>query len=95
MDELIKLSPKSARIVKDGMEIEIAIEEIKKGDIVIVRPGERIPVDGRIVEGSSFVNQATITGESMPVEKKIGNEVYSATINEAGLFEDKGNPCWK
>ena len=89
LDELIKLSPKSARIVKDGMEIEIAIEEIKKGDIVIVRPGERIPVDGRIVEGSSFVNQATITGESMPVEKKIGNEVYSATINEAGLLKIK------
>ena len=54
LDELIKLSPKSARIVKDGREIEIAIEEIKKSDIVIVRPGERIPVDGKIIEGSSF-----------------------------------------
>ncbi|MEK6678931.1 MAG: HAD-IC family P-type ATPase [Nitrospirota bacterium] len=89
LDELIKLTPKSARIVKDGREIEIAIEEIKKGDMVIVRPGERIPVDGKIIEGSSFVNQAAITGESMPAEKKIGDDVYTATINDAGLLKIK------
>ncbi len=89
LDELIKLKPKSAKIIKNGKELEVEIDSIVKGDVVIVRPGERIPVDGKIIEGSSFINQSAITGESMPVEKRIGDEVYTATINDAGLLKIK------
>ncbi len=87
--ELIKLAPKTARIKLDGREIEVGIEEIKAGDIVVVRPGEKIPVDGVVVEGLSSVNQAPITGESIPVEKSRGDEVFAATLNESGYLEIK------
>lgn len=85
--ELIKLAPKTAKIKRDKKEIEVDISELKQGDIVVVRPGEKIPVDGVVTLGSSSVNQATITGESMPVEKKTGDEVFAATLNEAGYLE--------
>ncbi len=85
--ELIKLAPKTARIKVDGREIEIDASELRSGDIVAARPGEKIPVDGIVIKGSSSVNQASITGESMPIEKGIGDEVFAATLNENGYLE--------
>src|SRR3990167_3765872 len=87
--ELIKLAPETARIKLDGREIEVSVKELKSGDIVIVRPGEKIPVDGLVITGSSPVNQASITGESMPVEKHTGNDVFAATMNGGGYLEIK------
>jgi Zn2+/Cd2+-exporting ATPase len=81
---LIQLSPKTAWVVRDGKEIQVPIEEVQINEVVIVRPGERIPVDGRIVSGCGSVNQATLTGESIPVEKVEGDKVFCGTINEAG-----------
>ncbi|HLA48087.1 MAG TPA: cation transporter, partial [Nitrospinota bacterium] len=89
--ELIKLTPKTARIklvVSEAnlseREIEVETKELKAGDIVVVRPGEKIPVDGVILTGSSSVDQSPITGESIPVEKGIGNDVFAATLNRSG-----------
>ncbi|HBA26263.1 MAG TPA: hypothetical protein DCY98_02530, partial [Nitrospinae bacterium] len=87
--ELIKLAPKTARIKLNGREIEVETKELKAGDIVIVRPGEKIPVDGVILTGSSSVDQSPITGESIPVEKGIGNDVFAATLNRSGYLEIK------
>lgn len=87
--ELIKLAPETARIKLDGREMEVRVEELKAGDIVIVRPGEKIPVDGVVVKGLSSVNQAPITGESIPVEKGLGDEVFAGTLNESGYLEIK------
>ena len=87
--ELIKLSPKTARIKLNGREIEVETKELKAGDIVVVRPGEKIPVDGVILTGSSSVDQSPITGESIPVEKGIGNDVFAATLNRSGYLEIK------
>ncbi|MDP4181430.1 MAG: heavy metal translocating P-type ATPase [Bacillota bacterium] len=84
--KLMGLQPKTARVVRNGQEVDIPVEEVEKGDIVIVRPGEKIPVDGRIIEGSSAVDEAMLTGESLPVEKKPGDEVIGATINKFGNF---------
>lgn len=84
--KLMGLAPKTARVVRDGQEVELAIEQVLTGDIVVVRPGDKIPVDGTIVEGSSAVDEAMITGESMPVEKKIGDNVVGASINKNGSF---------
>lgn len=84
--ELIDLAPKMARVIKGDEEKEIPVEEIKKGDIVIVKPGEKIPVEGVIISGGGFVNQAPITGESTPVEKGPGDTVYAATINQLGVL---------
>ena len=86
LNKLIGLAPKTAVIVKDGREVEIAAAEIKVGDIVVIKPGESIPVDGIIVEGASGVDQAAITGESIPVEKGVGDQVVSASINGSGYF---------
>ncbi|MBI3814937.1 MAG: cation-translocating P-type ATPase [Nitrospinae bacterium] len=85
--ELIKLAPKTARIKVDGREIEVDVTELKSGDIVAARPGEKISVDGIVIKGLSSVNQASITGESMPIEKGIGDEVFAATLNENGYLE--------
>ena len=85
--ELIKLSPKTARVLKGPAEVEVGIEELQPGDMVIVRPGEKIPVDGIVVSGHSVVDQAPITGESMPVEKSVGDHVFAATLNQAGMMK--------
>lgn len=84
---LLELSPPVARVIRKGQEVEISTEEVKVGDIVVVRPGDKIPVDGVIIEGESSVNEAMVTGESMPVHKAPGSEVIGATINEAGFFK--------
>ncbi|MFH1779113.1 MAG: heavy metal translocating P-type ATPase [Candidatus Omnitrophota bacterium] len=85
--KLIGLKPKTARVIRDGDEIDVPIEEVKKGDLILVRPGEKIPVDGIIKEGSSFVDESMLTGESMPVEKNVGDEIIGATINKSGAFK--------
>lgn len=84
--KLIGLAPKTALVVCDGEEVEVPVENIAVGDIISVKPGASIPVDGVIIEGSTSVDESAITGESIPVEKKIGDSVISATINKAGAF---------
>jgi len=84
--KLIGLQPKEATIVKDNEEIKIPISEVKVGDIILVKPGEKIPVDGIVIDGYSGVDEKAITGESIPVEKKKGDEVISATINKTGVL---------
>jgi Cu+-exporting ATPase len=84
--KLIGLQGKTARVVHNGVEMDIEMEEVVPGDVVIVRPGEKIPVDGRILEGSSAIDESMLTGESLPVEKKTGDEVFGATINKTGAF---------
>lgn len=85
--KLMGLQPKTARVIKDGVEIDIPIEEVNIGDIIVVRPGERIPVDGIIVEGHSSIDESMITGESIPVDKREGDKVIGATINKFGSFK--------
>ncbi len=85
--KLIGLSPRSALVIRDGKEQEIHIEEVQVGDIVVMRPGERVPVDGIIRQGYSSVDESMVTGESIPVEKKVGDEVIGATINKTGSFQ--------
>jgi len=87
--KLIKLQAKTARVIRDGKEVQIPIEHVKKDDIVIVRPGERIPVDGMVVGGYSSVDESMITGESMPIGKKKGDEVIGATMNKNGMLKIK------
>ncbi|MEM4722113.1 MAG: heavy metal translocating P-type ATPase [Candidatus Methanomethylicaceae archaeon] len=84
---LMELMPKEALVRRNGSEIVLPTEEINIGDVVIVRPGEKIPMDGRVIAGASFVDQSPITGESIPIEKKIGDEVFAATINQRGFLE--------
>ncbi len=83
---LAKLQPVTARVARDGGEVELPVEEVVRGDVILVRPGERIPVDGEIVSGSSAVDEAMLTGESLPVEKKVGDGVIGGTINRTGAF---------
>jgi Cu+-exporting ATPase len=85
--KLIGLSPKTALIVRNGEEKEVLIEDVQVGDLIVVRPGERVPVDGVVREGLSSVDESMITGESIPVEKKAGDEVIGATINKTGSFK--------
>ncbi len=85
--KLIGLQPKEAIIIKDGQEIKIPISEVKVNDIVLVKPGEKIPVDGIVIDGYSGVDEKAITGESIPVEKKAGDEVIGATINKTGVLK--------
>ncbi len=93
--KLMKLQAKTARVIRGKEEIEIPIEEVTINDIVIVRPGEKIPVDGVIVDGYSSVDESMITGESMPVEKKKGDKVIGATINKTGTFKFKATHVGK
>ncbi|CCQ98058.1 copper transporter ATPase [[Clostridium] ultunense Esp] len=85
--KLMGLQPKTARVIKDGIEKDIPIEKVNIGDIIVVRPGERIPVDGIIIEGHSSIDESMITGESIPVDKVIGDQVIGATINKFGSFK--------
>jgi Cu+-exporting ATPase len=85
--KLMGLQAKTARVIRDGVEEDIPIEEVEIGDVVIVRPGEKVPVDGIIIEGNSSIDEAMLTGESLPVEKKTGDSVIGATINKYGTFK--------
>ena len=87
--KLMGLQPKTARIIENGEEKEIKIEDLKVGNILIVRPGEKIPVDGEIIEGYSSVDESMLTGESIPIEKNIGDKVVGASINKTGTFKFK------
>ncbi|HEX6311332.1 MAG TPA: heavy metal translocating P-type ATPase, partial [Acidimicrobiia bacterium] len=84
--KLIGLRPRTARIVRDGAEVEIPVDDVRPGDEVVVRPGEKVPVDGVVVEGHSTLDESMLTGESVPVEKAPGDEVIGATVNKAGSF---------
>ena len=86
LKSLMKLAPQNATVIRGESEVTVSIEEVKKGDIFVVRPGENIPVDGVILEGSSAVNEAALTGESIPVDKTVGDSVSAATINQSGFI---------
>ena len=89
LKSLISLAPKTAVVERDGKEVTVSIDEVQKGNIFVVRPGENIPVDGQVIEGNSAVNEAAITGESIPVDKAEGDMVRSATINQSGFLRCK------
>lgn len=84
---LMKLAPKTAAVIRDGAEVQVPIEQVNKGDLFVVRPGENIPVDGVVLEGSSAVNEAALTGESIPVDKAQGDAVSAATLNQSGFLK--------
>jgi Cu+-exporting ATPase len=86
IEKLIGLAPQTARVIRDGVEVEIAVDDVVVGDVVVVRPGAKVPVDGVILEGASALDESMITGESMPVDKRPGDEVIGATINTTGAF---------
>ncbi len=89
LEKLIKMSPTTARVRRNGTETEVPIDDVKVGDVVLIKPGDKIPVDGQVISGYSTVNQATITGESIPVEKKAGDHTFAGTLNENGALEIK------
>ena len=91
LDKLMDLAPKTATVVRNGQEQTIPAEQVRAGDLVVIRPGESIPVDGEVISGQGFVDQAAITGESLPVEKGPGDQVLSATINKNGSFQFKAS----
>ncbi len=93
--KLMGLQAKTARVIRDGHEADIPVEEVLAGDIVQVRPGEKVPVDGVIVEGSSAVDESMLTGESLPVSKKVGDEVIGATLNKTGAFKFRATKVGK
>jgi Cu+-exporting ATPase len=84
--KLMNLTPKTARVVRDGVETEIAVDAVHVGDVLVVRPGDRVPVDGVVLEGASSVDESMLTGESLPVEKNIGDKVLGGTMNKTGAF---------
>ena len=87
LKSLMKLAPKTATILRNGRETEVSVDQVRKGDIFVVRPGENIPVDGIVLEGSSAVNEAALTGESIPVDKSAGDPVSAATVNQSGFIK--------
>ena len=93
--KLIRLQPRTALVIRDGEEMEIPAEEVQVGDLITVRPGERVPVDGIVNQGYSSVDESMITGESIPVEKKVGDKVIGATINKTGSFQFKATKVGK
>lgn len=95
IQKLLGLQAKTARVVRDGVEQEIAIEEVIQGDVVLVRPGEKIPVDGEIIEGQSAIDESMLTGESIPIDKVVGDSVIGATINKNGSLQLKATNVGK
>ncbi len=93
--KLIGLQAKTARVLRDGQEVDIPVEEVLVDDTVVVRPGEKIPVDGEVVEGASAVDESMVTGESLPVEKRAGDEVIGATLNKTGSFKFRATKVGK
>jgi len=93
--KLIGLQAKTARVVRDGKEIDLPVEEVIVGDVVVVRPGDKVPVDGEVQEGSSSIDESMLTGESMPVDKQVGDEVMGGTINKTGSFKFKATKVGK
>jgi Cu+-exporting ATPase len=93
--KLVGLQPKTATVIREGKEIEVATEAVLKSDIVIVRPGAKIPVDGVVTDGSSAIDESMLTGESIPVEKRVGDEVFAATINKTGGFHFRATKVGK
>lgn len=89
--KLMGLTPKTATIIQDGMEKEIPVEEVEIGDIIVVKPGAKIPVDGTVLEGHTAIDESMLTGESMPVDKKLGNMVYAASLNTTGTIQFKAD----
>lgn len=93
--KLIGLAPKQANIIRDGIEMQIPVEEVEVGDIVVVKPGERLPVDGVVVDGSSSIDESMLTGESIPIEKNVGSAVIGASINKNGLIKYRATKVGK
>lgn len=93
--KLMGLAPKTAIVIRDGKEIEINIDEVRVGDLIIVKPGEKIPVDGEVIEGNTSVDESMLTGESIPVEKNVGDKVIGASINKNGTIKYKASKIGK
>ncbi len=93
--KLLDLQAKTARVLRNGLELEIPVEEVQVGDVVVVRPGDKIPVDGEIIEGRSAVDESMVTGESLPVDKQVGDEVIGATVNTTGSFKFRATKVGK
>ena len=93
--KLMDLAPKTASVLRDGIEVIISVDDVRVGDIVIIRPGQRIPVDGIVIEGYSTIDQSAITGESLPVEKKPGDKVITATMNQSGSISFRADRVGK
>ncbi len=87
LKSLMKLAPKTATLVREGKEIQVSVDQVRKGDIFLVRPGENIPVDGVVLDGISAVNESALTGESIPVDKEVGDPVSAATLNQSGFLK--------
>jgi len=93
--KLMGLQPKTARVVREEIEIDIPIDQVQVGDLVIVRPGERIPVDGQVMSGNSVIDESMLTGESVPIQKVVGDEVFGATMNKTGSFQFRATKVGK
>ena len=93
--KLMGLAPKKATIIVDGVEKVISIDEVKVGDVILVKPGEKLPVDGEIVEGTTTIDESMLTGESIPIDKNIGDKVFGASINKFGMFKYKATKVGK
>ena len=93
--KLMVLAPKKATIIVDGVEKVISIDEVKVGDVILVKPGEKLPVDGEIIEGTTTIDESMLTGESIPIDKNIGDKVFGASINKFGMFKYKATKVGK
>ena len=93
--KLMGLAPKTATLIRGGTEVVIPIEEVIVGDIILVKPGEKLPVDGEVIEGSTAIDESMLTGESIPVEKSIGSSVIGASINKTGFIKYKATKVGK